>query len=330
MKLFTKSFLLVIVLLLIGELSVRIIWSRNLSGRFEYGYNLTSGFEEGKDGRIHLVRAGGRRFRPQSFAMPKPEGVFRVFVIGDSVPRGPGMKKAYPYHLEKILREKGINAEVFNLGVPGYGARRCQIVLKQVIQYQPDLIIRHINWTNEYEDEREYRRAQEFKSWHPKNWLMKSMFLARLNEIQTENIFWRLLPQEIRLQKGINDADAEIAASQNDEKRRQWRRFVDEKALEDAQIIKDAGVQGLFITQAKIRKNEKGDAHLDDEGMDSLLVLLAGKGMHTLSMKDVFMHDSNLKELFSDGSHLHPPGHQRMADALALKLNPLISKQKFK
>ena len=330
MKLFTKSFLLVIVLLLIGELSVRLIWSRNFSGRFEYGYNLTSGFEEGKDGRVHLVRAGGRRFRPQSFAMPKPEGVFRAFVIGDSVPRGPGMKKAYPYQVEKILREKGIRAEVFNLGVPGYGARRCQIVLKQVIQYQPDLIIRHINWTNEYEDEREYRRAQEFKSWHPKNWLMKSMFLARLNEIQTENIFWRLLPQEVRMQRGINDDDAEIAASQNDEKRRQWREFVNEKALEDAKIIKDAGVQGLFIAQAKIRKTVKGESYLDDEGMDSLLVLLAREGMHTLSMKDVFIHDSNLKELFSDGSHLHPPGHQKMADALVLKLIPLIPKQNLK
>jgi hypothetical protein len=325
MKLFTKSFLLVVALLLIGEASVRIFWSRSMSGRFEYGYNMTAGFEE-ESGKVNLVRAGGRRFHPQSFDMPKPDGVFRVFVIGDSVPRGPSLKKAYAYQLEQILKEKGIQAEILNLGVPGYGARRTQIVLKQIIKYQPDLIIKHVNWTNEYEDEREYRRAQEFKSWHPKNWLMKSMLLARLNESQTENIFWKLLPPEIRMQRGINDADAEIAASQNDEKRREWRRFVVEKSLEDARILKGAGVPGLFIIQAKVHKTAKGDYSLSDDGMDSLQTLLSKEGMNTLSMKEVFSHDSDLKIIFSDGSHLYPVGHRRMAEVLAIKLNPLISK----
>lgn len=324
MKLFTKSFLLVVSLLLVGEASVRIFWSRSMSGRFEYGYNMTAGFEE-ENNAVNLVRAGGRRFHPQSFDTPKPAGVVRVFVIGDSVPRGPSLKKAYAYQLEKILKAKEIKAEVFNLGVPGYGARRSQIVLKQVIKYQPDLIIRHVNWTNEYEDEREYRRAQAFKSWQPKNWLMKSMLLARLNESQTENLFWKLLPPEIRMQRGINDTDAEIAASQNDEKRGEWRRFVVEKSIEDARILKGAGVPGLFIIQAKVHKTAKGNYSLSDDGMDSLQTLLSKEGMNTLSMKDVFSHDSDLKIFFSDGSHLYPLGHQRMAEVLAFKLTPFVS-----
>ena len=315
-------------LLLAGEVSIRLFWSRSMSGRFEYGYNMTAGFEDGGNGKVNLVRAGGRRFHPQSFNMPKPAGVFRVFVIGDSVPRGPGLKKAYACQLEKILKEKSINAEVLNLGVPGYGARRTQIVLKQVIKYQPDLIIKHINWTNEYEDEREFRRAQEFKSWHPKNWLMKSMLLARLNESQTENLFWKLLPPKIRMQRGINDADAEIAASQNDKKRAEWRRFVIQKSLEDAHILKGAGVPGLFIIQAKVHKTAKGDYSLSDDGMDALQPLLANEGMDTLSMKDVFIRDSDLKIVFSDGSHLYPAGHKRIAKVLAIKLQPFISKRK--
>ncbi|MGB5219281.1 MAG: hypothetical protein WBN66_13405 [Smithella sp.] len=228
--------------------------------------------------------------------------------------------------MEKILKEKGIKAEVLNLAVPGYGVRRSQIVLEQVLKYQPDLIIKHVNWSNEYEDEREYRRAQEFKSWHPKHWLMKSLLLARLNEYQTENIFWKLLPKEIRLQKGVNDADAEIAASQNDEKRKQWRRLVDEKTLEDARILKDAGVSGIFIIQARARNISKGEPYLDDEGLGALQVLLADEGMQTLSMKELFFQYPDFKKYFSDESHLRPSGHQKIAEALAAKLNALILK----
>ncbi|MCK7495327.1 MAG: SGNH/GDSL hydrolase family protein [Comamonadaceae bacterium] len=249
-----------------------------------------------------------------------------MFVIGDSVPRGPSFKEAYAYQFEKILKEKGIKAEVLNLAVPGYGVRRSQIVLKQVLKYQPDLIIKHVNWSNEYEDEREYRRAQEFKSWQPKHWLMKSLLLARLNEYQTENLFWKLLPKEIRLQKGVNDADAEIAASQNDEKRKQWRRLVDEKTLEDARILKDAGASGIFIIQVRARNISKGEPYLDDEGLSALQVLLADEGMQTLSMKELFFQYPDLKKFFSDESHLRSSGHQKIAEALAAKLNALILK----
>lgn len=324
MKLFSKSFLLVMAMLLIGEASIRIFWSRNMSGRFEYGYNLTSGFEEEKDGTVNLVRAGGRRFHPQSFKMPKPEGVFRVFVIGDSVPRGPSRKEAYAHQLEKILKQKGIRAEVLNLAVPGYGARRSQIVLKQALRYQPDLIIKHINCSNEYEDEREYRRAQDFQSWHPKNWLMKSVLLARLYEAQTEKIFWQLLPAKVRLQTGVQDADAEIAASQNDEKIKQWRDFVTAKTLEDARFIREAGVGGIFISQARSRNMAGGGYDLDDQGLDVLQESLAGEGMQTLSMKELFTQDTDFKKHFADSSHLRPSGHQKIAEALADKVNALI------
>lgn len=316
MKLFTKSFLLVLLLLIVAEGVVRVFWSRNMSGRFEYGYNPMSGFEEQKDGTVNLVRAGGRRFRPQSFKMPKPSGVFRAFVIGDSVPRGPSLEDAYAYRLEKMLKEKNAQAEIFNLGVAGYGARRSQIVLKQALKYQPDFVVMHLNNSNEYEDEREYRRAQEFKSWHPKNWLMKSLLLRRMYEYQTENIFWKLLPQKIRQQEGVSDADAEIVASQNEETLQLWQKRVEENALEDARILKNANVQGIFVIQAVARKDSQGTSFLDDEGLDVLGVLLEQEGAKVVYMKEIFSKEVNFKDFFSDGSHLRPSGHQEIAEAI--------------
>src|SRR5438552_8677470 len=121
---FTKSCLLVVVILCASELVVRIFFARGMSGRFEYGYDPTSGFRDNADGSVDLVRAGGRRFRPQHFERHHSEHTFRIMVVGDSVPRGPSLEKAYPAKLHHMLRQEGVNAEALNLAVAGYGAHR--------------------------------------------------------------------------------------------------------------------------------------------------------------------------------------------------------------
>src|SRR5712692_8759262 len=122
---FTKSFLFVAALLVLGELAMRTFYSRGLSGRFEYGYHPTAGFQENADGSLDLIRAGGRKFLPQHYRRKKPDGVFRIMVVGDSVPRGPSLVDAYPARLAELLRQRGIAAEGWNLCLPGYGAHRC-------------------------------------------------------------------------------------------------------------------------------------------------------------------------------------------------------------
>ena len=58
---FTRSFLLVITVLVIAEIAVRVFWSCGLAGRFDYGYHPTAGFVEKSDGSLDLVRAGDRK-----------------------------------------------------------------------------------------------------------------------------------------------------------------------------------------------------------------------------------------------------------------------------
>ncbi|MFZ5807431.1 MAG: SGNH/GDSL hydrolase family protein [Verrucomicrobiota bacterium] len=315
MKIYSRAFLLVIGILILAEISVRLFWARNMSGRFEYGYHPTAGFVEDEDSVVKLVRAGGRRFRPQSFRMPKPEKTFRIFVIGDSVPRGPSLEEAYPYLLAENLKKKNIAAEALNLAVAGYGARRSQIVLKQALRYQPDLVILHLNGSNEYEDEREYRRAKEFTSWHPKNWLMKSLLLRRLYEIKTEQLFWKLLPQDIRSQTGVSDADAEIASSKDEKKSHEWKKRVEEVSLASVRLAREAKVPILVLAQA-VAESSSG---LNDQGLDALLVKLEKEGAMTLSMKEIFQLQFS-KDDFSDGSHLRPSGHQKIAAAMTDKI----------
>lgn len=311
----TKAFLFALALFCVCELVVRVFFARNMSGRFDYGYHPTAGFEERSDGTVRLVRAGGRRFHPQSFSQKRPDGVFRVFTIGDSVPRGGSRASSYAAQVSELLNQAGVKAESFNLAVAGFGARRSQLVLQQALKYQPSLVILHVNNSNEYEDEREWRRAQEFQSWHPKNWLMKSLVLRRVHEMKTEKVFWEWLPPEIRNQRAVNDADAEVLASMDENKIREWDELVRRKTAENIALARKAGTKIVLVTQARLERPPGGGTVLNDYGLDELVAPLLGADVLHVSMKRVF-NRPDAGELFADSAHLRPDGHKALAAAI--------------
>lgn len=312
------DFILALVLLLAAELGVRLFLPHDVSGRFSYGYDQDSGFVEAKDGSVRLVRAGGRRFHPQQFSRQRPAGAFRIMVIGDSVPRGPNLEAAYANQLEKFLQEKGIRAEVINLAIPGFGVRRSQLVVRKVLAYDPDLIILHLNDSNEFEDEREYRRSQDFQSLHPRHWPMKIFILARAYELKTEKIMWRLLPEPIRRQNAVSDADAEVRASLDEATQAVWKQRVRETTRETVALARGQGIGVIVVTQGTLHQGEDGGAdRIDDHGLDALGQALTGPGVSLLSMQQVFSALNPLKAYFADSAHLTPRGHQTLAGFLA-------------
>ncbi len=313
---FTKPFLLVLVLFGLAELVTRTFFARSMSGRFDYGYHPTAGFQENADGTLKLVRAGGRRFHPQQFARKRPPGTLRIMVFGDSVPRGPSLEAAYPAQIQKLLTQQGVNAEAWNLAVPGYGAHRTHLVLRKALEYEPDLVILHLNDSNEYEDEREWKRSQEFNTWHPRNWLMKSLVLRRLREMKTERVFWRWLPEDIRRQSGVHDVDAEISAGMDAQKLRQWRDNVRKYLQANVEACRAKGVPLLVITQARLTRHPTtGGVSLEDNGLDELASLLTAPDVTLVSMKTLFA-EAEFAPLFADSSHLRANGHEFLAKKL--------------
>ena len=319
---FTRSFLLVIAVLVIAEIAVRVFWSRGLAGRFDYGYHPTAGFVEKSDGSLDLVRAGGRRFFPQHYAQQRPPGTFRIMVVGDSVPRGPSLAETYSTRVAELLHARGVAAEGWNLCLPGYGAHRCHVVLAQALKYQPSLIIRHVNNSNEYEDEREWQRSQDFQGWHPKNLLMKSLLVRRLHEVKTESVFWSLLPEKIRAQQGVNDAGAKIIAMTDEKQIRAWQERVRNFLKDDLDLCRKAGVPVLLITQVRLR-GSGSQATLDDSGLDDLARSFSAPGVDILPMKDS-LPSTDFAPLFMDTAHLKAEGHEVLARAIAAKIAPLV------
>lgn len=322
-QLIAPAFLLMVTLLALGEIGARLFFAPSLSGRFEYGYSPDAGFVEHPDGRVDLVLAGGRRFYPQSFPKQRPPGVLRIFVIGDSVTRGPDLKQAYPWLLERELAGQGLKAEVLNLGVAGNGARRSQIILAKALHYDPSLIILHLSISNEYEDEREYRRSQEFQGWHPRHWPMKLFIFRRLYEAKVERVFWRLIPQEIRQRFAVRDADAELAASLNPAKKREWEQRVAETTAASVALAQKSRLPLILLTQSGILQAGVSLPRLDDEGLDDLAKPLTGGNVLLLSMKEVFT-PTNFSQYFVDTAHLNEPGHLLLARALAGKVKELL------
>jgi hypothetical protein len=88
-------------------------------------------------------------YRNKEFPVKKPDGVFRIAVLGGSTTYNIGIDdndKTFTAQLEKILREKyGYkNVEVINAGVGGYNSWETLINLEfRVLDIDPDLVIEY-------------------------------------------------------------------------------------------------------------------------------------------------------------------------------------------
>lgn len=86
-------------------------------------------------------------FRDEEFPEEKPEGVFRILMLGDSMTFGPAMNlgQTYPKVLEELLNESaeaGLRFQVINAGVSGYNTYQELATWCNVgVALDPDLVI---------------------------------------------------------------------------------------------------------------------------------------------------------------------------------------------
>jgi len=97
------------------------------------------------DGEKVISSAG---LRDREFDLPKPPGVFRIAVLGDSVTYAMfcTREEAYPKQLERMLDRcadrDGPRYEVMNFGMIGYNARHIPAQLRvKALPFEPDLIV---------------------------------------------------------------------------------------------------------------------------------------------------------------------------------------------
>jgi len=83
-------------------------------------------------------------FRNAPVAVPKPDGLFRILILGDSVAYGGEVPRemAFPFQLQQLLRKRMANVEVVNAGVAGYSPyNELHAYLVRGRTLAPDLVI---------------------------------------------------------------------------------------------------------------------------------------------------------------------------------------------
>jgi len=111
------------------------------SSESEDNYGLTKQFQE------KYARYNKHGYRDYEYNLQKPEGIFRVLVLGDSQTFGHGIKNLKDTWVKKLegkLQKEGRNAsiEVLNISGPGWNSdTHLYELFKNGFKFNPDLII---------------------------------------------------------------------------------------------------------------------------------------------------------------------------------------------
>jgi lysophospholipase L1-like esterase len=109
-----------------------------------YDSNPRGYFDEGNGLTYRMNNQG---FRGRDFSTAKPEGVFRIMLVGDSFTFGEGVRleDTFAVGVERILRaELGtkVDLEVLNVALGAWGTRaEYHYLMKEGLGFEPDLVV---------------------------------------------------------------------------------------------------------------------------------------------------------------------------------------------
>ena len=111
-------------------------------------------WHESIDGRWHFkINRNGFR-DDEDYVYEKPPGAFRVLALGDSHTAGfeVAQNETFSAQLEAELRRRGIEAEVLNTGISGFGTAEQVVFLEnEGLKFRPDAVVVAF-YANDYSD----------------------------------------------------------------------------------------------------------------------------------------------------------------------------------
>ncbi|MBI3315815.1 MAG: SGNH/GDSL hydrolase family protein [Candidatus Omnitrophica bacterium] len=142
----------ILLAVLVGEILLsQSSWIDNPPGQFQR--SRTRAFKhvpnfKGRDRLGNPIRLNSQGYRDREYSFDKPEGVYRILVLGDSVAFGDGVsaEETFSDQLENLLNRNRQNppgpVEVINTGIRGYNTYQELLLLKEEgLRYNPDLVL---------------------------------------------------------------------------------------------------------------------------------------------------------------------------------------------
>jgi len=142
-------------LLLIEGAARLVVWARWPEGRVEmltrptptrgrYATDPELGYRMAPNFEMEGFRHDSIGFRGDEFPVARTADVARIVILGGSTVYGPQVRdeETSAFRLEELLRERGIEAEVINAGVPGWNSRETLLNWRLAIRpLAPDALV---------------------------------------------------------------------------------------------------------------------------------------------------------------------------------------------
>lgn len=243
-------------------------------------------------------------FRGPLMGESKKPGVFRIVAIGDSNtlgwagPLGPN----WPELLSRLCDDRGIAVEVVNAGVWGYSSLQGLARLRQVLAYDPDLVLVSFGSNDavqvaipdrRFAGKSENRRA--FEGWFNR---------FRLGQLTTA------VANAAR--RGGEELESRVSL---DEYRANLRQMVDEAEKSDVRLA--------FLTRP-FELQIPNDQWWKNFGYDYNEATAEIAAERSVPLVDFYSHFKGRRELFADESHFTAEGHERAARIVLSELKPVL------
>lgn len=329
-----------------------------LKGPFDSGYyysNLSkyeNSYTPPKDYKKKYVTWGNStknnkyNFRDDSIIYPKPNGLFRIMVLGDSFTWGAGLAESemYTNRLDSMLKKQfgDQSIEVVNCALAGSPTVRERNILRQLKDtVQPDLILIGFCSNDPQPQSEDYSIEKEKfqKKWGNRlTKIQKAADFVRLNYFGEVIINFIYLMQE----KMGNIPSGTVALGRVYEKSsKEWKDF--EKALKDIKNMSDslncpAPIAGIFTqfrsfnAGEKLNEKEMEQVNTSKAWINQANDAYAAAGFNTINFIPIFEDLSKQNKIKLDEIKVNPlDGHPsaRMnkvfADELLKKIIPVIA-----
>lgn len=287
------------------------LFRRSETRAFEH----TPGFH-GRDMQKHPIRINSGGLRDAETPFEKPDGVYRIFVLGDSVAFGDGVavEDTFSDQLEKMLNDRGVRVEVLNGGIRGYNTYQESILLKEAgLRYHPDLIL----LTYVANDAEPFSRQQGLigKN-HPrllylKDFVKQHSYLYAFFRKKIEVLRHRVTPRQF----------SETYDEHFQPDHEGWKASY--AAMADIRDTARASNAGLLLSVfPRLVGLGEGETHSHQKIHDQILAAGRELGIDTMDMLAALKGQSGEKLRITPGDHFHPnpEGHRLIAQKLAERI----------
>ena len=259
----------------------------------DYGYLMQPNQSVSTRGnRFHINRAG---FRGEDFAWPKPEGVYRIAFVGDSITYGGGSIPDGDLFVNRVASRLSVltqkRIEAINLSAPGWGIPNIGAYIENRGLPRIDLLV----WVIPAADFR--RPMTSLADYHFPNKKPWSRFMYVVSsltwEVNRRGRQW--------LAKSNNNTGADHTVR-------------DQNVQAVKHVLANSLEKGNRVVIAFVPSQDENDADRDD--LTIFRSAAESLSVPCLDLRPAF-EQARLEKVFLDGVHLTSRGHEVVADAIA-------------